>query len=66
MDHLIVPYSYTTESDKQSKCIILLQKKGVKPPSDMEVEFLEIQRAATRIELLVMEIISRVLQNKCM
>lgn len=27
MDHLIVPYSYTTESDKQSKCIILLQKK---------------------------------------
>lgn len=33
-------------------------KKGVKLSSDREVELIEIQRAATRIELLVMEIIS--------
>lgn len=37
--------------------------KGVKPPSDREVDLIEKQRAATRIELLVMEIISRVMQT---
>lgn len=37
---------------------------GVKPPSDRKVDLIKIQRAATRITLLVMEIISRVLQKQ--